>query len=173
MEYGVLIFVHVAAASLWAVVAFFFGAFVVPSILEAGPAGGAVMGGLMKRKMPVFMTATAVLGVLSGLRLYQMRFSAEGAGLAWVSSPEGIAITLGSLAGLHAFIKGLLVSKPLAEKIGALGAQIAQAQGKPAPELLAEMQAAQAKMGKVARGSAFELLAAFLLMSAHRLLAHF
>jgi len=173
MEYGVLIFVHVAASSLWAVVAFFFGAFLVPSIGEAGPAGGAVMAGLMKRKMPVFMTAMAVLGVLSGLRLYMIRFGAEGAGLAWVLSPEGIVITLGSLAGLHAFVKGLLVSTPMTEKAGALGAQIAQAQGKPAPELVAEMQALQVKMAKLARGSAFELLAAFLLMASHRLATFF
>ena len=173
MEYGVLIFVHVAAASLWAVVAFFFGAYLVPSISDAGPAGGAVMGGLMKRKMPVFMTATAVLGVLSGLRLYILRFGAPGAGLAWVGTPEGIVLTLGSLAGIHAFIKGLLVSKPLAEKIGALGAQMAQAQGKPTPELVAEMQATQAKMAKMARSSGFELLAAFLLMASHRLAAFF
>jgi hypothetical protein len=169
MEYGILIFVHVVASSLWAAVAFFYGAFLVPSIGEAGPAGGAVMGGLMKRKMPEFMTAMAVLGVLSGLRLYMLRFGVEGAGLAWVGTPEGIVITLGSLAGLHAFIKGLLVSKPMAEKAGALGAQIAQAQGKAAPELVAEMQALQAKMAKIARGSGFELLAAFLLMASHRL----
>jgi len=173
MAYGILVFVHVLSTALWASIAFFFGHFLVPAVFGAGPAGGAVMGGLIQRKMPQFMTLAAVLGVASGLALYWLRFSAEGAGAAWALRPEGLALTLGGLAGLHAFIKGLLVSKPTAEKLGALGAQIAQAQGKPSPELLAEFQATQAKMAKSSRSSGYELLAAMALMSMHRLLALF
>jgi hypothetical protein len=171
MEYGLLLFIHISTSSLWACIAFFFGFYLVPAVNEAGPGGGAVMGGLMKRKMPVFMTAVAVLAILSGLRLYMLRFSAEGAGWAWVRTPEGIALTLGGLAGLHAFVKGLLVSKPLAEKMGALGALIAAAPGAPDPALLAQMKGMQDKMTRSGRASGAELLAALLLMSSHRLLS--
>lgn len=170
MEYGLLLFVHITTSTLWACIAFFFGVFLTPAVGEAGPGGGAVMGGLMKRKMPVFMTAMAVLAILTGLRLYMLRFNAEGAGLAWLQTAEGVVLTLGGLAGLHAFIKGLLVSKPMAEKMGAVGAQIAASQGAPDPALLGQMKELQATMAKSARSSAFELLGALLLMSSHRLM---
>jgi len=169
MEYGVLILVHVVSGTLWASIAFFFGVFLVPALGEAGPAAGAVMGGLMKRKMPVFLTVCASLAVLSGLRLYMIRFS----GVEWVLSPEGLVLTLGALASLHVYVKGLLVSRPLAERLGALGAQLAQAQGQPDPALVAEMQAGQAKMARIGRSSAYELLAVLILMAGHRLASFF
>jgi hypothetical protein len=168
-----LIFVHVLFGALWAIGAFIVGFFVIPAVLEAGPGGGPVMGGIVvKRKFPIFMTVWAVLAVASGLALWTLDFNAKG-GLDWVKRPEGAVLTLAGLGALHAFVKGLLVQKPLAEKMGALGAQLAQAKGKPEPALLEEVKATQAKFAKVARGGAFELLGVTALMALHQLLAQF
>jgi hypothetical protein len=173
MLFAVLIFVHVFCGTLWAVGAFTIGFFVIPSVLEAGPGGGLVMGGIVvKRKFPIFMTLWAALAVLSGLGLWAIDFNAKG-GVSWLTHPEGVVLTLSALGALHAFVKGLLVQKPTAEKMAALGIQIAQAQGKPDPALLEEMKATQAKLGKVARSGAFELLGVAALMALHQILAQF
>ena len=170
---GSLIFIHVFCGTLWAVGAFIIGYFVIPSVLEAGPGAGPVMGGIVaKRKFPIHMTVWALLTVLSGAILWTMDYNAKG-GLDWVKRPEGAVLTLAALGALHAFVKGLLVQKPTAEKMATLGAQIAQAHGKPAPELLEAMKATQAKLGKVARSGAFELLGVAALMALHQLLAQF
>jgi hypothetical protein len=173
MLFASLIFVHVLFSMLWAVGAFIVAFFVIPSVIEAGPGGGPVMGGIVvKRKFPIFMTVWAVLAVASGLGLWVIDYNAKG-GLAWLSHPEGVVLTLAALGALHALVKGLLVQKPIAERMGALGAQIAQAQGKPDPALLEEMKATQAKLAKVAIGVARELMGIAALMALHQLLAQF
>ena len=77
MEYGTLILLHVFFGILWAGGAIAAGFFIIPAVLEAGPAGGAVMGGVVKRRFPVVMTASALVVVLTGLRLYSMRLSLD------------------------------------------------------------------------------------------------
>jgi hypothetical protein len=167
VEYGLLITIHVVCGALWACIAWFFGQLLMPAVGEAGPGGGAVMGALMKRKMPVYLTAFSTLSVLAGLSLYMLRF---GGVAEW--SAERIVLTVASVLGLYAYGKGFLVSKPLAEKIGALAAKLSQAPGAPDPALLAELQAAQAKMAKLGKSTAHLLMTVFVLMAAHHLAAN-
>jgi uncharacterized membrane protein len=70
MEYASLILLHVFFGILWAGGAVTIGLFVIPSVFEAGPGAGPVMGGILKRRFPTLMTVSGVLVVLSGLRLY-------------------------------------------------------------------------------------------------------
>jgi len=166
MEFATLLLLHVFFGILWAGGAIAVGFFIVPSVMEAGPAGGAVMAGILKRRFPVLMTVSAVLVVLSGLRLYTMRFSG-----AFLGTPEGIVLTLGALLGLGAFFIGIFVQKPTAERMSALGAQIAAAGGPPTPAQAEEMQALRARLGRVARLTAWHLVLASLLMASHRFAA--
>jgi hypothetical protein len=173
MLFASLIFVHVLFGMLWGVGAFIVAFFVIPSVIEAGPGAGPVMGGIIvKRKFPIFMTVWALLAVASGLWLWVIDFNGKG-GLAWLERPEGAVLTLAALGALHAFVKGLLVQKPTAEKLGALGAQLAQSQGKPDPALLEDLKATQAKLAKIALGVARELMGVAALMALHQLLAQF
>ena len=163
MEFPVLILVHVVFGILWAGGAIVLGLFVVPSVLDAGPAGGAVMAGVVKRKMPVVLTMAAGLVVLSGLRLYMLRFSG-----AWLLSPEGIVLSLGAVLGLGGFALGL-VQRPIVQKLGALAAEIAKSGGPPNASQAGELRELQAKLRRVARLTAWHLLGASLLMASHRL----
>jgi uncharacterized membrane protein len=168
MEYTSLILVHVFFGVLWAGGAIAAGIFIIPSVLEAGPGGGAVMAGVLKRRFPLLMTVAAVLVVLTGLRLYMLRFS-----LAWLGTPHGIVLSLGALAGLGAFVVGVFVQKPTADKLGALAAKLASAGGSPSPEDAAEVERLRTRLGKVARVTAWHLVVAALLMAAHQLAARF
>lgn len=156
MEYSALLLVHVLSSFIWGGGVVITGFFFIPAILEAGPAGGAVMGGIMKRKYGVYMTIAGVLAVLSGLRLYSIRFSA-----AWLSTPEGIVLTLGGLLGLSAFGIGVFRQKPLAEKMALLAKE---GRG-------AEIPVVAARLTKLAKVAAWHIVAVIILMAGKSLAA--
>jgi uncharacterized membrane protein len=167
MEYASLVLIHVFFAILWAGGAVAVGLFVIPSVFEAGPGGGPVMAGILKRKFPILMTVSAVLVVLSGARL----FTLQPLSGAWFATPHGVVLTLGAIVGLGALVLGLFVQKPTAERLGALAGQIAAAGKPPTPEQAAEMEALRTKLAKIAKLTAWHLIAAAVLMSSHRLAA--
>jgi uncharacterized membrane protein len=166
MEFSTLLLVHVFFGILWAGGGIAAGLVFVPSVLDAGPAGGAVMAGVLKRRFPVIMTVAAILVVLSGLRLYMLRFSG-----AFLGTPEGIVLTLGAVLGLGAFVLGVFVQRPIAERVGALAAQIQAGGTPPTPEQAAEIGALRERMGRVARLTAWHLVVSAFLMASHRLAA--
>ena len=168
MEFPVLVLLHVVFGVFWAGGGIAAGLFVIPSVLDAGPAGGAVMAGVVKRRLPAVLSFSAAMDVLSGVRLYMLRYSG-----AWVTTPEGIVLSLGALLGIGAFILGVFVQRPVVGKIGALAAEIAKAGTPPNTERAAELRALQAKLRRIARLTAWHLIGASLLMASHRLAATF
>ena len=165
MEYLSLIALHVALGIFWAGTAIGVGLFIIPAVLDAGPAGGAVMAGVVKRRMPLALTVAGALVVLTGLRLYMLRFSA-----ALFTTPDGIALTLGGVLGVGAFAIGVFVQKPAVERLGALGAAVAAAGRPPTAEQAAEMQALRDRLRRIAAVTAWHLIGAAILMSSHRLI---
>jgi hypothetical protein len=168
MEYLSLIFLHVAFGIFWAGAVAVLGFFILPSVLDAGPAGGAVMAGVVKRKMPTALLIAGIVVVLSGVRLYMVRFSAS-----WMTTGEGIVISLGALLGVAAFAMGVFIQRPTVDRIGKLAAGIAKAGGPPTSEQATEMKALQARLRTVARLTAWHILGASVLMASHRLVAMF
>lgn len=166
MEYLSLVFLHLFAGLIWAGGAITVGFFVLPSVLQAGPSGGAVMAGIVKRRFSHWMIGCAIVTILTGIRLYMLRFST-----AWLSTGEGMAISLGALLALAAFFMGVSVQKPTADKMAALAARIGAAGSPPSPEQIAELRALGTRLAKIARVAAWHLLAAVALMASHRLLA--
>ncbi len=168
MEYTILVFLHVLGAILWGGMGIASYFFLIPAIQEAGPAGGAVMGGLMKRGYSLVITVASWVTVISGLRLYMLRFTPE-----WLQTAQGLGLTLGGLLGLGALGIGSFGMKPTAEKLGALGAQIKAAGGPPSAEQAAEMAALSAKLGRLAKLMGIHVGGAVLLMTLNRILASF
>ncbi len=168
MEYLSLVFLHVFFGILWAGAAVALGFFVLPSVLEAGPAGGAVMAGVAKRRFPLFMTVVAAVVLLTGARLFMLRFTPG-----WIATPEGIVITLGALLAIAAFIIGMAVQRPVVGRIGALAAQIAASGAPPTPAQASELQALRLKLRRAASITAWHVLAAAALMAMHRLATAF
>ena len=166
MEYASLLLLHVSFGILWAGGAVAVGMFVIPSVFEAGPGGGPVMAGILKRRFPIVMTVSGAVVVLTGLRMYSILVSG-----AWIVTPQGIVLSLGALAGLGAFVVGFFVQKPTAEKLGALGAQISAAGKPPTPDQAAELDRLRTKLAKVAKVTSWHLIVAAVLMASHRLAA--
>ena len=166
MEYHVLLFLHILSSIVWAGGAMALGFFVVPSILDAGPAGGAVMAGIVKRRLSVVLSIAGTVAVLTGFRLYMMRFVAG-----WVMTPQGLALTIGGILGLGAWVLGVFIQRPLSQQLGVLGATIAASGAPPTPAQAAELQALRGRMGRIARLISWHLLGAATLMAVHRLAA--
>jgi hypothetical protein len=166
MEYASLLLLHVFFGILWAGGAVAAGLFVIPSVFEAGPGGGPVMAGILKRRFPIAMTLSGAIVVLTGLRLYSLLVSG-----AWIVTPQGIVLSLGGLAGIGAFIIGFLVQKPTAERLGALAAQVAGAGKPPTPDQAAELERLRTRLAKVAKVTSWHLIVAAVLMASHRLAA--
>jgi len=95
--------VHIVAGAFWAGSALMMALVILPGVRKAGPGG--------ERTLPMAaisraMSLAALLTTIAGLLLYVgvSRFFAWD----WISSPQGIGFTIGSLAGLAAFLLGLL-----------------------------------------------------------------
>ena len=71
MEYLILIFVHVLFGIFWAGGAIVAGFFILPAVVDAGPAGGAVMAGVVRRRLPVID------------ELARCRYSCSSPGFGW------------------------------------------------------------------------------------------
>jgi hypothetical protein len=166
MEHPLVVLIHVALGVFWAGGAMTVGFFVVPAVLEAGPSGGAVMSGIVKRKLPSVMIAVGTVVVLTGVRLFMVRWTSG-----FIASKEGIVLSLGGLLAIGALVIGAFVQRPVANRIGLLAAQVAASGGPPSPEQARELEALRTRLGKVARVTAWHAIAATLLMASHRLAA--
>ncbi|MCB9666337.1 MAG: hypothetical protein H6732_19660 [Alphaproteobacteria bacterium] len=166
MEYVTLRFVHLVFGILWAAGGIIMGWWVLPAVKAAGPAGAPVAQGIMARKFPQLMGLSALLAVLSGLRLYQLKFST-----AWVASGEGVVLTLGMIVGLSAFGIAMGVQRPRAARLAALGAEVAAQGGPPTEAQAAELGALRERMGKAGNAIAWHLATVVVLMAGYRMAA--
>ena len=166
MEYVFLVAFHVFFAIIWAGGAIAAGFFIIPSVLEAGPAGGAVMAGVVKRRFPIVMSAAATIVLLTGLRLYMMRFTPG-----WLATPHGLTLSFGAILGIGAFVLGVMVQKPTAERLSKLAASIAASGAPPTSAQAAELAALRTKLGRIGKVTAWHRLGAALLMTMHGVMA--
>ena len=154
----VLRLVHLLAAVFWAGTIFYFSLFFLPRVKGFGPEGGRIMQRLTAPPFPEAMTWAGALVALSGVLLYWR--NSGGFQSAWIGTPTGLALTIGGLAGLTAFLQGVVVSRPAVARLGLLGRQVQADGGTPNAEQAAEMQKLAAKLEKGIYRTAYLLLVA-------------
>lgn len=161
--------IHIFAGVLWAGWVLSMVAFVEPASRAAGPEGGKFMQALTgKTKLVQTMFVAPLLVNLTGVLLY---WRASG-GLTgrWIVSGPGLALTIGSLAGILAIGFGLAISRPAAERMAALGREMRSAGGSPSTEQMAEVRAHQQRLRKGGLYAAMLLVVSVVGMSAARVL---
>ncbi len=121
----VLRFLHVVLGAYWAGVILFTALYLEPSVRAAGPAGGQVMGQLMARGHLTMLPVVALVTILSGVDL--LRRVSGGFDPAFMGSRMGIALSIGALAAIVAFIIGVSIMRPTALKVMALSQAAMQA----------------------------------------------
>jgi hypothetical protein len=160
--------IHILAGIFWAGTAFFFVLSFEPTLKASGPAGGTVMGRLTISKFPLWMAIASILTVGIGFVMYLI--DSHVLQVSWIATPAGITMTIGSLAGIAAFIEGLVVQVPSTNRMAALQQEILAAGGQPTPAQMEEVQALQAKISKASRlGAALMLIAVIGMASAREL----
>jgi uncharacterized membrane protein len=162
----ILRLIHILSGIFWVGTAFFFVLFFEPTIKAAGSAGGTVMGRLTLTRFPIVMALSSILTVAAGFFLY-LRDSG-GFQINWISTPSGITITIGSLAGILAFLLGLIVEMPTTARIAALQKEIQASGNPPTSSQIEELHALQERMSNASRWGAVLMVIAVLGMTIAR-----
>ena len=78
--------------------------------------------------------------------------------LGWILSAPGLAITIGSLAGLASFVIGTTIIEPTIRRLGVVGAALAAAGGPPSETQRTEFGVLQRRLTAVTRVDAYILI---------------
>jgi hypothetical protein len=145
---GWLIFfriVHVVSAMLWFGGAIIGSFFLQPTANALGTAGQPFMDHMMKRRgMGIFFPIVAALTVLAGGVLYWR--DSGGLRAAWITSPTGLAFTVGGLAAIAAFVGGLILIGPSIAEQAAVQGELAANGGAPTAEQARRLARAEGRI---------------------------
>jgi hypothetical protein len=157
--------IHIFAAVTWVGGGIFLVSVLTPTVAEAGPDGGRFMLRLASiGRVTRVQTGSAVLTVVAGLLLYWP--TSGGLNPAWLSSPNGITLTIGSIFGILALLHGGFATGRALQQFGALATDILNRQGPPPPELMQQAQTLGAKIGSLSAASLAISALALLFMAA-------
>lgn len=152
---------HILCASLWVGAATMLTLFILPSVREAGPAGGSVMGAAVRRGVPTFMASVGGLTILSGLWLYWLW--AQRLGSAAMHTTSGITLGIGAVSGIAALVIGAVILSPASKRLAALGAE-----GPPDEARKAQMTALQDRIAGAGKITVALMIVALVLMALSR-----
>jgi hypothetical protein len=109
---------HVVLGVYWAGTVIFTALYLEPSVRAAGPAGGQVMTQLIRRGHLNVLPGVGLITILTGLDLY--RRVSGGFQMGWITSRQGVALTIGASTAVVALVIGAFVMRPTALRIVAL-----------------------------------------------------
>lgn len=122
--------IHIGSAMIWFGGAIIGGLFLAPTAAALGKAGQPFMEHLMhRRRMGIFFPIVAGLTIISGAWLYWL--ASGGLQAAWISSPSGLAFTIGGLAAIASFVGGIVLLGPSAATQTEVGKELAASDGVP------------------------------------------
>ena len=134
--------IHIFSAIVWLGSSLFLLAFVQPAAAAIGAEGQRFMQSLMTNtRLMLVLPLSSLLTVIAGLALFYRvsdHFNSD-----WMGSTPGIVLSIGSAAGLAAFLHSGAILSRLTRQTGALGREIGQQGGPPTPEQLAQMRSLQ------------------------------
>ncbi len=131
----VLRLVHIGSGAMWVGMLAFMTFYLTPALNDVGPDAGKVMQALQKRKIMIVMPVIALLTIGSGIWM-MMRLYAGPSDFA--ASRMGMALNVGALSAIIAFLIGVVFMRPLmmksmkttdpaeAQKLRARGAMLSQ-----------------------------------------------
>jgi hypothetical protein len=100
--------------------------------------------------------------MLSGLVLYWIY---SGFRISFISTEYGVVLTIGSIAGIIAWIIAVMIIRGIFSQIQIIGQKIQASDGPPSPELADQMQVLNTRLGKMGKMAVSFLIIALLGMS--------
>ncbi len=137
--------VHIFGGVIWAGAAFFVGSVIAPMAEDDASVQQFMQKLNTRSRFHPYMGASATLTFLSGLILYWM---ISGFRAAFVTSGYGLTLTIGSLAGVIAWVLGFINQQPTGKRMKAIADEIAASGGPPQPKQIEEMKALADRLSK-------------------------
>ena len=122
-EILVLRLVHILGGIFWVGSGLFTTFFLVPALASSGPSAGPVMMALQRRHLFTALPVSALLTILSGLRL--MWIGSAGFAPAYFASASGGTLAASGAAAIVAVQLARRVARPAAVRAARLGASLA------------------------------------------------
>jgi hypothetical protein len=146
----VLRIVHILAGVFWVGAAVTTILFLQPTAREVGPAAGPFMAHLGgKKRLADWVLGAGGLTILAGLLMYwKVSGGLDGD---WLTSAQGVSLTIGALCAIAAFSIGVSVVRPTIMATLAIGREVAASGGPPTPEQGARLQALQERGTSIGR----------------------
>lgn len=138
MELIVLRLVHVLGGIFWVGGGIYSAVFVMPAIATAGPAAGPIMAELHRRRLFTVLPIVAVLTMLSGVRLCWI--VSGGFPASYFETAPGFTYAAAAAASLIGFLTAMFISRPASQRLGALGASLAQLEGQARAAAVTEIE---------------------------------
>lgn len=161
--------IHVGSAMIWFGGAIVSSFFLQPTVEALGAAGQPFMEHLMnRRKLGIMFPIVGALTILSGAVLYWR--DSGGLQLTWITSPTGLAFTVGGLAATIALVGGaILIGPGIAEQTAVRG-ELAAGDGVPTPAQRERLDRADGRLKLASRVDLPLLILAGLTMAVARYL---
>ncbi|MBA2444511.1 MAG: hypothetical protein H0V49_04180 [Nocardioidaceae bacterium] len=158
--------VHILSGVLWVGGTALFFLYIEPTINKLGPDAEKFIDELInRRKAPIYFVTISTLTVVAGVILYWRDFGGIN------TSPYGLALGLGGLAAIIAWLGGNLVIPQTLGKVSAIAAEIRAAGGPPSGEGMARMHAVQQRLRLIGTIDLVLLVFAVVAMASARYLA--
>lgn len=161
--------IHISAGVAWAGSVFLFVVLIQPSAAAIGPAAGPFMMELLgKRKLVSWLLSLAGTTILAGLIMYLKDADGLGGLADFAKTNFGIALTIGALAAIAAFLIGLFGTRPNVARLLDLARRAATSEGGPPPEVAQEIPRVQERLTVLARVSFVLIVVAVIAMATAR-----
>lgn len=162
----VLRIVHIVSGVLWVGGAGLFFFYLEPAINKLGPDAEKFVDEVVnRRKVPIYFLTLSTLTVVAGVILYLRAF-----GGTIDTSSFGLALGVGGVAALIAWLGGNLLIPRTLGQLMAIGGEIKASVGPPPAELVARMHAAQERLRLIGLIDVVLLLFAVIAMASARYL---
>jgi hypothetical protein len=159
--------IHIFAGVFWTGAAIMLAGFVEPTVRALGPEGGKFMQRMAGvGRLSLFMFLSSLLATLAGIWLYWR--TSLGFQPAWILSPTGLVLTIGSIAGILEAVLGNLISGRTAAQMVALGQKVESAGGPPTPEQMQQLGALSEQLRRAGVWGAILLSIAVIAMAIAR-----
>jgi len=158
--------IHIFSGMFWVGFAFFNIGFLQPTVKATGAEGQKTMQYLtQKTRLLSTVYTTATFTMLSGLIMYWIL-----SGFRWtfMRSGYGLVLTVGSIAGIIAWIYAVVVIRGIFVQMQTIGQQIQLQGSPPTPGQATQMQALAARLGKVGQVALVFLVISLLGMATAR-----
>ncbi|HEY7527187.1 MAG TPA: hypothetical protein VIA82_10200 [Candidatus Limnocylindria bacterium] len=165
----ILRILHVGSAMTWFGGAVFGALLLQPTVRALGPKAQPFMDYLVqRRRVGVFFPIVAGLTILSGAALFWR--DSGGLQLSWITTPTGLAFTIGGLAGITSFVLGGILIGPSVAERTAVQNELRDTPGEPSEDQIARLARADRKMQIADRIDMPLLITAGVLMAVARYL---